>query len=124
MAAHATTSDLVAWLPAGSFPDDPDRVLDRASELVDQLVRAAYDTDDSGAATDATVAAALRDATCAVVESWLEVGEANDVDGLAGQRVAIDGYSGPRAPSVSPRARRVLVAAGLCAPNDRLTVWP
>lgn len=127
MASHATPEDLTAWLEDGvTVEGDPERLLARASELVDGVVRAPYDTDDDGAATDDTIAAALRDATCAVVEQWVEVGESNDIDGLAGTTYSTGGSSGLRAPSVPPRAARILRAAGLLqvAPVPAHRGWP
>lgn len=94
--------------------DEADRLLLRASELIDGAVRQPYDTDDDGLATDSDVAAALRDATCAQVEQWVEVDEANAIDGLAGTQRALGG--GVRAPELAPRARRILLNAGLVQP--------
>lgn len=112
--AYATSAQLAAYLKGGTVPDDAARLLARASELIDATVRASFSVDtDTSLPTDADVAAALRDATCAVVEAWLEVGEDNDVDGLAGAQIAVQGYSGPRAPTVPPRAARLLATAGL-----------
>jgi hypothetical protein len=110
---YATSADLTAWLPDGTVVADAERLLRRASELVDDVVRRPYGTDDSGIPTDADIAEALRDACCAQVEQWLEVGEANDVDGLAGDQVSVTGYSGHRAPRLAPRALRILRNAGL-----------
>lgn len=115
---HASSTELEAWLPLGADLSDADRLLARASALVDQVVRAPYATDAGGAATDTAVAGALSDATCAVVEAWLEVGEENDLDGLAGSQVAVTGYSGARAPMLPPRAYRALSQAGLLVLED------
>lgn len=116
--AYATTAQLATWLGTQGTPD-AGRLLERASELIDETVRAPFAVSAvTNLPTDPDVAAALRDATCAVVEAWLEVGESNDVDGLAGQQIAVQGYSGPRAPTVPPRAVRALNTAGL------LTVAP
>lgn len=112
MNAYATSEQLATWL-GGAAPADADRLLLRASELIDAQVVAAFDTDDNGIPTDAEIAAVLSDAACAQVEMWLEVGEANDVDGLAGSAVNVGGYSGRRAPRVSPRALDLLREGGL-----------
>ncbi len=114
--AYATRAQLAAYLGMAA-PVDPDlgmeRMLLRASELVDEMVRAPYTTDADGLPTDADVAAAMTKATCAVVEAWLEVGETNDVDGLAGRPVSVSGFSGDRAPRYPPRAIVALKAGRL-----------
>lgn len=129
-APHATREDLIgvdgdrgflsaphAAIAASWDLDECERVLERASELVDEITgRPFYEVDAAtGNATDETVAAALRAATCAVVEQWLEVGEENDVDGLAGDTISVPGFSGHRAPAVSRRVLRLLRPAGLLA---------
>lgn len=119
--SHATVDDLTGWLPPGVFPDDAARLLARASSLVDHWCRAIYVTDPvTGLALESAVADALRDATCAQVEAWIEVGEENDLDGLAGGSVSIPGYSGSRAPELAPRAWRALADAGLTATSDQV----
>lgn len=116
MAAYATAAELAAYLGAPA-PTDAARLLDRASELMDDTVRAPFTTSGDGdLPTDASIAAAMKNATCAQVEFWQEVGEANDVDGLAGTTIMLTGttgFQGKRAPVVAPRALRYLKAAGL-----------
>lgn len=124
---HATVDELLGTEEADGFlsqesaalidPDDALRQLTRASELIDGAVRQPYDVDTDGAATDVDVAAALRDATCAQVEQWVEVDEANAIDGLAGTARAVGG--GVRAPELAPRAVRILSNAGLIQPARR-----
>lgn len=81
---------------------------------MDNTVTLGYSVDaTTGIPDDTDIATALSDAVCAQVEFWAEVGEANDIDGLAGTDVSLSGYSGPRAPKVSPRAFRILQNAGL-----------
>lgn len=112
--AYATEAELTAWLPTGTVVTDADRLLQRASELIDATVTAPFAVDSiTDLPTDTDVAAAMRDATCAVVEQWLEVGEENDVDGLAGEQISVTGFSGKRAPKIAPRAFRILQNAGL-----------
>ena len=121
---YATVTQLNAHLPAAQAVDTNDatelaeanRLLARASELVDSVVRARYAVDTADAPTDATIAAALTLAVCAQYEQWIEVGEANAIDGLAGTQIAVSGYSGGRAPAVAPRAMAALKAAGLLQP--------
>lgn len=107
MTAYATASDYIAYA-GGVAPSDVARLLDRASDLIDSVVTLAYDTDPvTILPTDATLAAALKVAACAQVEFWIEVGEGNDIDGLAGTQVVAGGaagYAGKRAPRLAPRA--------------------
>lgn len=127
-APHATRDDLLgvdgpsplspahAAAVAEWTEDETDRVLTRASELVDDYTgRALYECDEYGNATDPNIAAALRMATCAVVEMWCEVGEENDIDGLAADQISVQGFSGHRAPEISRRVLRPLRRAGLLA---------
>lgn len=111
--AYASEGDLASFLPEGTVATDAPRLLARASELLDGTVLAAFDIGDDQLPTDTAVAEAMRDACCAQVEFWLEVGEENDIDGLAGTQVALTGYAGKRPPRVAPRAFDILQTAGL-----------
>ena len=63
-------------------PVDLDRLLTRASEVIDDYTRTArYPTDADDLPTDADDIAAFRDATCAQVEFWLAGDEEDDVLG-------------------------------------------
>lgn len=89
-AAYASPGDLAAYID-GEAPDNADRFLARASEVIDQaLLTAVYDVDSGGNATHATAVAALRDATCAQVEFWLAGDEEDDILGPT-QGVAVGG---------------------------------
>lgn len=115
--SYATPEEVIAWLPTESGVDgDLGRLIRRASELIDSHVRAEYPIDNDQAPTDSTIAGVLRDAVCAQIEQWCEVSEANSIDGLAGTQIAVDGYSGGRAPDLAPRAAALLKAAGLLSP--------
>lgn len=120
--SYATTTDLANYI-GGSVPDDADRMLARATELIDRiLITATYQVDADGDATDTDVIAALTKATCAQVAWWVETG---DETGLAGvyQSISIGGVSLSRGGSASkgssngsriaPDAWNVLSAAGL-----------
>ena len=119
--SHATALDLLGddetegYLSqadsASIDPDDVDRLLRRATELVDRFSFRPYEVDADGLATATEVAEALRRAVCAQVEQWLEVGEENAVDGLA----ATPRATGPglRAPDLAPRALEALASVGL-----------
>lgn len=103
-------------------PEDLSRILERASELIDDYLRTAvYDVDDDGMPTDADTIAVLRDATCAQVELWLAGDEEDDILGpvdklsLGGMTVENSASQGQRvAPyALAPRAARILRNAGL-----------
>lgn len=116
MTAYATVEELraeIVGLPDDAQDSDLARQLERASELVDRYVRAPFVVGDDGLPTDETVADALRRAVIAQVEQWCEVGEVNAIDGLAGTQVSTGGFSGLRAPELAPRARHILITAGL-----------
>jgi hypothetical protein len=116
MDAYATEEQLADFLPAGTEVDDAARLLKRASELLDGSVTNIFTVDSTtGIPTDAPTAEALRDACCAQVEFWLEVGEEHDIDGLAGTDVSVGGFTGKRATVIAPRAQRILGNAGLLA---------
>lgn len=123
MTAYASEEELTEFLAEGTVVTGAPRLLARASELLDETVLAAFDVDDdTSLPTDEDVATAMRDACCAQVEQWLEVGEPNDIDGLAGTEISVTGYSGRRAPKLAPRAFRILHTAGLmdATPADRV----
>lgn len=123
--AYATEVDLTNYLPTGTVVADAGRKLDRASRRVDLLtMTAVYATDpDTGAATDPDVIAALRDATCAVVEWWEATGDETGAGSLY-QSVSIGrvqlghGYSSAgsatgASQTTSPQAVEILQLAGL-----------
>lgn len=129
--AYASAAQLQAFVSAAVWATidaaDVDRLLARATEVVDDHCFAAFAVDSAtDLPTDTDVADALRDATCAVVEAWVEVGEENDIDGLAGTEVSVAGFSGRRAPPLPPRARRFLAQQGLLtlASHASHAVWP
>jgi hypothetical protein len=117
---YATPADLQTFVSAATWAEitEPDRQLRRASEEIDDVVRLAYEIDVDGLPTDTDVAEVLREATCAQVEAWVEVGEENDIDGLAGSHITVTGYSGQRAPRLAPRALRILRVAGLTSSRE------
>ncbi|GAW50610.1 MULTISPECIES: hypothetical protein [unclassified Nocardioides] len=125
---YATTEQLGAYFGAdgesespSTIPEDAARLLVRASELVaDHIVTAVYDVDSDGNATDGTVIAALRDATCAQVEFWLTGDEEDDILGplqsVSTQGVQLQMGAGENRPTpmyLAPRAARALRRAGL-----------
>jgi hypothetical protein len=114
--SYATITELNAWLGSDQPPPeewDLNRILRQASRTVDRLTTAAYSVED-GLPTSETVAAALRDATCATVEYWMAVG-GEDVDRMIlGGPIGFDGASMSVMPSWHPpRAVEILRQAGL-----------
>lgn len=118
--AYATRAELVAYI--GESVDLPseaeqDRLLERASELIDYATLDRIDVDDDGHAE------AARKAVCAQVEAWLEGGEFSDIGGAVSSysvgSVSVNyGGSGQpgiagTAPRIAPRARGYLFRAGL-----------
>ena len=112
-AAYATVAEYETWANEAA-PDNAAWLLARATELVDSIVIASFAIDDeTELPTDTAKAAALRDATCAQVRFWDEVGYEHDIDGLAGMDVSIGGLSGTRPPVRAPQAERILRGANL-----------
>lgn len=82
---YATESDYLAFAEDDIAPDKIDSKLRRASAQVESHIRTAvYDTDDDGYPTDAAVADALRDATCAYVAYWEETDDITGAEAIAG----------------------------------------
>lgn len=114
---YADADALAAWLgddqtvPAAW---DQTRVLERASRVVDRLITGVYAIDGDEQPTDDDVAAAMSEATCAVVEYWIAAG-GEDVDRvILGGPIIFDGATITFPPTwVSPRASEILRAAGL-----------
>lgn len=112
---HATSEQLAAYTGAAA-PAEADRLLARASELIDSaLLTASYAVDNTGTATDPEVLAALADATCAQAEFWLTGDEEDDVLGptqgyaVGGMQVQFGAGENRTAPiDLAPRAIRHL----------------
>lgn len=109
--AYATTAQLATYLNVAEGDlTVGDRELERASELLDEVIVTSYDTDDSD------VEDALADATCAQVEFWLEVGEEHDISGQRGS-ISVGGQGGLEIDSLPQtlaiRARRALARENL-----------
>lgn len=120
---YAIAADLTTWLGVPA-PSDADRQLDRASRIVDgALFGAIYATDPATQLpTDALVIVALRDATCAQVEWWLETGDELEQYGphhkvsVLDAGIAIERQPGIR-PPLAQRAYEILHLAGLVPPT-------
>ena len=105
----------------GVTPADAARLLDRASELIDDCTRTAiYPVDANGLPTGADEIAALRDATCAQVEFWLASDEEDDVLGPV-DSLTIGGVTAHTKPlTLAPRAARILRSAQLYRSDPRV----
>ncbi|TAK89392.1 MAG: hypothetical protein EPO06_12075 [Burkholderiaceae bacterium] len=124
--SYATSKNLSDWLDASGsgtdVPLDADRQLAHATELVDrELLSAVYAVDADGDPTQDKVIAALRDATCAWVEWWLEGGDEHGTQAVVSS-ASIGSVSVGRAANVTPplgqyvtpaRVRVILADAGL-----------
>jgi hypothetical protein len=107
--SYATVSELSNFtgIPEIDLPADTNRMLQRASELVD------FATMNRINATDTVHMEAAKKATCAQVEYWIEVDESMDKIG-APEAFNIGSFSmNGKLPELSQRARRILFLAGL-----------
>lgn len=104
MQPFANEADLLDYL--GDVPAGADRMLKRASELIDYATLRRYDLGNPDHVE------ALKRATCQQVEFWLEVGEGLDVAGVGGQ-MSVDGLSYTLPGRLAPRAYQTLFMAGL-----------
>ena len=68
---YATEEDLIEYLEVDILPEGSLRLLKRASELIQQMTQSNIRT------SIPTQMEALRLATCAQVEYWIEIGESN-----------------------------------------------
>lgn len=103
--AYATPDDFQAYMGATVvIPDDTQRLLERASELVDSCMLHTPDV--------TTHAATLRQACCMQVELWLHTTESHAITGASGmQKIGDLEFRAPN--QLAPRAQRVLLRAGL-----------
>lgn len=112
---YATTADLAEYLgdiPVGDLPDDVDRLLARASEMIDRFTFGRIDTDDDDHVD------AVRDAVCAQVEWWVavddEFGTASRFAQFRVGNLSVSGGSDALSlPGLAPRAFSALFAVGL-----------
>lgn len=127
--AYATEADLAALLAPDPAPANADRLLTRASRVIDAALKCAvYDVDETGNPTDADVAAALRDATCEQAAAWIETGADEGIPsgygsvrigsvslsgGPRGGEAAGQGPTSPLSTRLTGQARQILDAAGL-----------
>lgn len=76
---YATEADYLTYTGEESAPDGIDSLLKRASQMLDAQVfrMCVYDVDAAGAPTHPLVTAAFRDAVCAQVAWWDELGDSS-----------------------------------------------
>lgn len=121
MTTYATPEQLATFTGA-TAPADADRLLGRASEVIDAAVRGSvYATSPTtGLPTEPAIITALADATCAQVEFWAASDEEDDILGpvqgisLQGLQLQFGAGSNRTTPTyLAPRAWRILRNAGL-----------
>lgn len=121
MPTYATAAQLTTFTGAAA-PANADRLLLRASEVIDQALRTSvYDADaTTRLPTDSATLQAFADATCAQVEFWLASDEEDDILGpvqgvvLGGLQIQHGAGSSRVSPTyLAPRAHRILVNVGL-----------
>jgi hypothetical protein len=118
--AYATLADLATYTGKESSAPGDERMLQRASDLVDEALASSYYVTDpvTGAATDANVIASLKGAVCAQVEWWRavddEIGGAWQRANLGGAALALYSAGQPFGRSrLCPRAREELRTKGI-----------
>lgn len=114
---HATVDELEIYLGV-SAPPDAERLLQRATDLIDGYVFGMYEIDSvTDLPTETRVRTGLRDAVCAQVEWWQLTGDEADV--LSGHTtVSMVGSltTSGRRRRLAPRAQDYLQGAGLLQP--------
>lgn len=107
---YATEQDIVDYtgITLDVLPDNINRIIERAAELIDEATMNRIDTD-----IHSTVA---KKATCAQIEYWLKgVDEQADIQGTV-KNYSIGSFSidfGGDMPTLAPRAKRELWKVGL-----------
>ena len=111
--AYATKSDVADYMGVqeSSLPDDTDRLIDRADEIIDYLIGIEY--------TETDYTEVLKKASAAQVEYWINMGEDIDIVSLP-HNFSIGSFSMGSGSSsqnsmqeYSPRTIRYLMTAGL-----------
>lgn len=116
MATYATKEDVAEYLHTdeANLPDDVERLLARASELIDGETLRPIKRDK------AEHMEAAKNAVCAQIEYWIDEGEDGDIGGpiqgfsLGSLQVQYGAGRNRVGPTyLAPRARRFLLHAGL-----------
>jgi hypothetical protein len=104
--AYATASDVATYMgiPESELPDDIDKLIDRADETIDYLIRIEY--------TESDFTETLKKASSAQVEYWINMGEEIDYTSYP-HNFSIGSFSmgsggGSASKSISPYAPRML----------------
>ena len=118
--AYATTTELQAYLGTASLPADAQRLLDRASDLVDFVTLGKINV------SIPYQEQAAQNATCAQVEYWITMGEDTDISGASYESISIGTFQMTTSSSdsaktqslgskhgLAPRAGRILFLAGM-----------
>ena len=111
--AYATETQLATYLGVSEadLPDDAERLLNRASELIDYVTLNKIDS------TDSDHTAAAQTAVCAQVEQWIELGDEGiiELQGISiGSFQAQFGAGANRTiPTLADRAAQALFLEGL-----------
>lgn len=110
--AYAEKTDVAEFLgiEVSALPADIERLIARASRLVDRMTLGRIDL------TIAEHVAAASEAVCAQVEYWGENNEETEFEGAVRSRAAgkvTTIYAGDGNPRLAPRAYDALLAAGL-----------
>lgn len=123
MTAYATIEDVEDFISETyTLPGDDEltKLIGHASALVDyatlNTAAVAYDSEEEEAEESGALIPyrdALREAVCAQIEFWLEVGTEHDIAGLRGSLVAGRLQVHPVAGVLGPRAKRILSTVGL-----------
>lgn len=109
---YATSQDIIEYTGLATLPDDIDRQISRAEELIDEATRGNIDTDNTNHME------AAKKATCAQIEYWLSMGEDIDISKMP-SNFKIGSFSMGSAnqaeeyTKLAPRSRRHLLMAGL-----------
>lgn len=115
--AYATHAQLTDWIGSSqTVPEQPesDRLLERASTLIDRAtVAAIYDTDANGIPSADDIIQVFADATCAQVAYWIATDD--ELGQTAGLTQVTQGgaHLTGRFPRLAPQAYDVLLAGGL-----------
>lgn len=121
MQAYATAADLVEWLGLEDAPADSDRILLRASEIVEFYCLSGYAANAAGDPIDEDEKQWLRDAACAQVEFWGVVSEEHSIAGVTTGSMSANGVTHDMPDEIGPRVLQILDRAGMRRPFAQAT---